>query len=65
MERKPLSGRAEEGTDYCQWWLRSPGSRASSAIYIGYNGNINYYGESVDDTIFMAVRPAMWISIEP
>lgn len=46
----------------CRWWLWSPGSY--DAPYVDYDGDIEEDGWYVDkDTI--AVRPALWINLEP
>ena len=46
--------------DACDWWLRSTGQNWEEAAYI------NYYGELEFKEIYahLAVRPAIWISIE-
>lgn len=53
----------------CWWWLRSPGEFDGSAGMIGPNGasfGIGYYslskGKTYED---IAVRPAMWVELEP
>ena len=45
------------------WWLRSPGNDGNRVIDVALSGKINYYGYTVDDD-FLAVRPALWISIK-
>lgn len=48
----------------CVWWLRSPGEDSDSVAVVYYFGKIDYDGYSpYFDGI--AVRPAIWISIEP
>lgn len=52
-----------DSTGTCWWWLRSPGSNPDSAAGV-------YIGGGIDDMGSMysyeeAVRPAMWISLEP
>ena len=48
----------------CGWWLRSPGDDSYSASNVEWDGGIDGYGYRVDkDTI--AVRPALWINLEP
>ena len=55
----------------CWWWLRTPGSRSSYAVYVVDDGAVRAVGGSVSGlgnhfgTGFGAVRPAMWISLEP
>ena len=50
------------GTSCC-WWLRSPGSTRVSAARVYTNGYItDKYANDYFDT---AVRPAMWINLEP
>lgn len=51
-----------DGRSTCWWWLRSPGSSASRAAYVGTVGGLggdNYV--SHDDN---AVRPALWVNLE-
>lgn len=48
----------------CNWWLRSPGSSFRTARYVNNSGSSYGYSCPVDkDTI--AVRPALWIDLEP
>ena len=49
----------------CNWWLRwNTAASFRTARYVDYNGSISRYSRSVDnDTI--AVRPALWINLEP
>ena len=54
---------------FCWWWLRTPGRTNSFAAAVdevgsGVGYGINTVGFSVDDDR-VAVRPAMWINIEP
>ena len=42
------------------WWLRSIGDYQSDAVCIGYDGDVNERGLSVDEAD-IAVRPALWI----
>lgn len=48
----------------CSWWLRSPGSSFRTARYVSDSGSISGYSCSVDDDT-IAVRPALWINLEP
>ncbi|MBR5659036.1 MAG: hypothetical protein IKX10_06520 [Lachnospiraceae bacterium] len=56
---------AVKGDNYgtCWWWLRSPGSYPDSAAGVYNEGSIDDMGYKV--TFEQAVRPAMWISLEP
>ena len=47
----------------CKWWLRSPGSYPFKAANIDYSGDVNEAGDYCN-AAGLAVRPAMWISIE-
>ena len=51
----------EEG---CWWWLRSPGGNSDRAAYISFDGSDSYIGDYVDCEYY-AVRPAMWIKLNP
>lgn len=46
----------------CSWWLRSPGDRQSYAACISEVGYISSAGNRVDNST-VAVRPAIWISL--
>ncbi len=46
-----------------RWWLRSPGDSLNDTACITSDGFIANYGSTVSD-VHIAVRPAMWISIE-
>lgn len=48
----------------CEWWLRSPGEDSDNVAVVYYFGKILYQG---DPPYFdgIAVRPAIWISLEP
>ncbi len=48
------------GKATCRWWLRSPGFDSYYAAGVYGNGDINYYGDYVDDN-HNCVRPALWI----
>ena len=45
------------------WWLRSPGYSQKFAAIVDHVGNVKLNGTIVFDS-FVAIRPAMWISIE-
>jgi len=45
------------------WWLRSPGSRTSSASSVSGGGNIDMNGNNVNNNNG-GVRPAMWLNLE-
>lgn len=46
----------------CGWWLRSPGHLNTNAADVGSDGDVDKYGDYIND--YNAVRPAMWISIK-
>ena len=46
----------------CWWWLRSPGYDSINAAGVGNDGDIDNYGNNVNDTDD-CVRPALWIEI--
>ena len=48
----------------CDWWLRSPGSNLSYAAYVENNGSLYDDGINVGSD-FLAVRPALWINLNP
>ena len=48
----------------CWWWLRSPGINSNYAAYVISDGSVNNRGFGVDD-VSGAVRPALWINLEP
>ena len=48
----------------CWWWLRSPGYYQFSAAYVYYDGDVDEYGDLVSD-VYFAVRPALWIDLNP
>ena len=50
-------------SEYCWWWLRSPGSGSSRAAVINSGGSVNCNGREVD-SIYANVRPALWIDLE-
>ena len=65
-----------KGTPYCYaqgahcppsgfawWWLRSPGSRATTAVTVDDDGEIMYNGDNVNNN-FMAIRPAILFNLE-
>ncbi len=47
---------------YSHWWLRSPGSETSYAVYVFFNGVIQDFG-TLGYTQNYAVRPALWIDL--
>lgn len=49
-------------SDFCRWWLRTPGSTQESATYVDDYGIIDEEG-SVVELDYCAVRPAMWIEL--
>ena len=57
-----LEGAYLNGPGNTWWWLRSPGSYAYRAAYIGCDGAVQEDGGSVSSGNY-AIRPALWISI--
>ena len=58
-----LTDYAAANTSYgWYWWLRSPGEYQNLAAYVNYDGSVSNSGFEVSAD-FVAVRPAMWISI--
>lgn len=47
---------------FSPYWLRSPGSYLTSAMYVTEIGEVLMWGDSV--TFYYGVRPAMWITLE-
>lgn len=45
------------------WWLRSPGDYHNLAAYVNFDGSVSNNGYIVSNSS-VAVRPAMWISLE-
>ena len=46
------------------WWLRSPGNSESYAAIVNNDGSVSNYGIRVDNGV-RAVRPALWINLDP
>ena len=61
----------------CWWWLRSPGLSSSLAAFVTRDGSVSDLGSLVDfdgsaynygssgHPVYDAVRPALWINLEP
>lgn len=49
------------------WWLRSPGCSDKNATYVDSVGDIYIFGDGVDgkDDFGNAVRPALWLNLNP
>lgn len=47
---------------YSPYWLRTPGSYRTAAIYVSSNGGYILWGDLVDYTY--GVRPAMWVEFK-
>lgn len=45
------------------WWLRSPGYRRDTALFVYADGSINQYLGTVN-SFRIAVRPALWLDLE-
>jgi len=50
-------------TEFCCWWLRSPGGLQEVAAVVNYIGEVDCIGCHVDNRK-TAIRPAMWVSIK-
>ncbi len=66
---KPTDYAVANGAEYividngnCWWWLRSPGYSKGYAANILDDGDVDEYGENLDDDR-EAVRPALWINL--
>jgi len=57
-------GAYTDNRGFCWWWLRSPGFERSLAADVSTGGGVNGYGGRVDGG-FGAVRPALWVNLEP
>ena len=55
--------KTQSGAATCYWWLRSPGLNQGRAADVNFDGSVYEYGGSVNGGD-LAVRPAMWISID-
>lgn len=53
-----------ENTGTCWWWLRSPGDYSYNAANVNCGGSVYYCGCSVFSH-YVAVRPALWINLNP
>ncbi|MBQ1375847.1 MAG: hypothetical protein IIZ19_00800 [Clostridia bacterium] len=54
----------QNGEHTCCWWLRTPGIHQDYAAYVEYNGSFCDDGSNTgDDSI--AVRPALWLELNP
>ena len=62
---KPTAYASEQGSIYgsCAWWLRSPGHKLSAAALVNGRGNCD--DSWLVDMDFIAVRPALWVNLEP
>ena len=56
------NGTWESGSGNCWWWLRSPGVIQGYAAHVYDDGDVYENGNNVIGDI--AVRPALWISLE-
>ena len=54
----------ESDRSYRRWWLRSPGRYQDSAATVSYDGDVDVRSGSVDCDD-LAVRPALWIDLNP
>ena len=44
-----------------EWWLRTPGDREEKAMFIGSDGQRQYFGYYVNTEI--GIRPAVWVQL--
>lgn len=57
-------GAHEASSGNCWWWLRTSGSWSSYAASVYNDGDVGTTGGSVTSSD-RAVRPALWLSLEP
>ena len=58
-----ISNGASDSYTNCWWWLRSPGISQDLAASVYFDGDVHEYGNNVD-CANLAVRPALWITID-
>lgn len=51
-----------DGYAPCCWWVRTPGFSSMEAVYVYYDGQIDYDGVLVTNFGF-SVRPAIWVNL--
>ena len=59
-----VANNAYKNDDFCWWYLRSPGFNQSKVAGIGTDGDVKEDGNDVDNS-GCAVRPALWIDLNP
>ena len=52
----------KEGTGNCRWWLRTSGAKPGYAAYVDERGKTFLSDVNADSS---AIRPAMWIEVNP
>ena len=57
-------GAYRSNSSYCLWWLRSLGYYQYCAADVNLLGSVRNFGDSFCDN-YGAVRPALWINLEP
>ena len=58
-----ISNGTSDSYTNCWWWLRSPGISQDLAASVYFDGDVNEYGNNVN-CANLAVRPALWITID-
>ena len=58
-----ISNGASDSYTNCWWWLRSPGISQDLAASVYFDGDVHEYGNNVN-CANLAVRPALWITID-
>lgn len=65
---KYYSSNSKRVTTYngfsCDWWLRSPGLYGRLVARVRTSGSVDTYGDAASNDT-RAVRPALWINLEP
>lgn len=58
-------GAEQDADGACWWWLRTPGVETSSVAVVVHSGAVFTNGFSCGHVPHLAVRPAMWIDLDP
>ncbi len=58
-------GAVTDAYGYCRWWLRTPGKNSGSAVIVDTYGTVVFEGVGADNDRICAIRPAVWVSLEP
>jgi hypothetical protein len=60
-----VSSQGRRAGSAMDWWLRSPGIDSGTAAEVNYGGVINVDGFGVEGGNSSAVRPALWVIVDP